>query len=74
MQMEKRKLESYIIGLTDEQIIEKDNLMKLVKETHPHLSSYMAELCIDFCIRNHEEATKLRESKEWDEIESIHKF
>ena len=72
--MEKRNLESYIIDLTEEQIIEKDNLMKLVSESHPHLSSYMAELCIDFCIRNPEEATKVRETKEWDKIESIHKF
>ena len=72
--MEKRKLESYTIGLTEEQIIEKDNLMKLVSETHPHLSSYMIELCVDFCVRFPEEATKVRESKEWDELESIHKF
>ena len=72
--MEKRKLESYTIGLTDEQITEKDNLMKLVSETHPHLSSYMIELCVDFCIRNPEEATRLRETKEWDDLESIHKF
>ena len=72
--MEKRKLQSYIIDLTEEQIIEKDNLMKLVKETHPHLSSYMAELCIDFCIRNPDEATKVRETKEWDALESIHKI
>ena len=72
--MEKRKLQSYIIDLTDEQIIEKDNLMKLVKDTHPHLSSYMAELCIDFCIRNPDEATRLRETKEWDDLESKYKF
>ena len=71
--MEKRKLESHIIGLSEEQITEKDNLMKLVSELHPHLSSYMIELCVDFCIRFPEEAAKVRESKEWDEIESIHK-
>ena len=69
---EKRKLESYRIGLTEEQVHEKDRLMKLVAETHPEISSYMAELAIDFCIRNPEEATRVRETQEWEGIESMH--
>ena len=69
---EKRKLQSYTTGLSPEQIVEKDRLMKLVAETHPELSSYMTELCIDFCIRNPEEATRVRENKEWEQKESMH--
>ena len=69
---EKRKLESYTEGLSADQIVEKDRLMKLVAETHPEISSYMAELAIDFCIRNPEEATRVRETQEWEGIESMH--
>ena len=68
---EKRKLESYTTGLSAEQIFEKDRLMELVNKNHPEISSYMTELCIDFCIRNPEEATRVRETKEWEQ-ESMH--
>ena len=45
--------------------------MKLVAETHPEISSYMAELAVDFCVRHPEEATHVRETGEW-EVESMH--
>ncbi len=62
----KRKLESYRIGLTDEQVQEKDRLMKLAAESHPEVSEYFRELAVDFCVRHPEEATKVRESGEWE--------
>jgi hypothetical protein len=69
---EKRKLQSYVSNLSAEQIFEKDRLIEIVNKSHPEISSYMTELCIDFCIRNPEEATRVRESKEWEEVESMH--
>ena len=39
-------------------------------EMHPEIAEYFRELAVDFCVRFPEEATKQRESKEWEKIES----
>ena len=39
-------------------------------ETHPNLAEYFRELAVDFCVRSPEEATKQRETKEWESQKS----
>lgn len=69
---EKRRLSTYTIGLSAEQVALKDKLMREAEAECPHVSEYFRELCVDFVVRNPEEATRVRESGEWDSIESKH--
>ena len=66
MQSERRDLESFGKGLTDDQIIEKKKMLKESAESHPEVAEYFRELAVDFCVRFPEEATKQRETKEWE--------
>ena len=67
MQSEIRDLESFGKGLTDDQIIEKKRMLKESAESHPHIAEYFRDLAVDFCVRFPEEATKQRETKEWEQ-------
>ena len=70
MQSERRDLEYFGKGLTDEQLIEKKRMLKESAEMHPEIAEYFRELAVDFCVRFPEEATKQRQSKEWEMQES----
>ena len=70
MQSERRLIESFGKGLTDEQIIEKKRMLKESAETHPEIAEYFRELAVDFCLRFPEEAAKQRQSKEWESQKS----
>ena len=70
MQSERRDLESFGKGLTDDQIIEKKRMLKESAELHPEIAEYFRELAVDFCVRFPEEATKQRETKEWESQKS----
>ena len=70
MQSERRDLESFGKGLTDEQIVEKKRMLRESAEMHPEIAEYFRELAVDFCVRFPEEATKQRQSKEWEMQES----
>ena len=70
MQSERRLIESFGKGLTDEQIIEKKRMLKESAESHPEIAEYFRELAVDFCVRFPEEAAKQRENKEWESITS----
>ena len=67
---ELRDLPSFGAGLSDEQILEKKRMLKESSESHPHIAEYFRELCVDFVVRFPEEATKQRETKEWENIDS----
>ena len=69
---QKRKLDTYKYELTEQQVLEKDLLMKQSKELYPNLSSYMIELAVDFAVRHSEELSRIIESKEWENKDSIH--
>ena len=60
MQSERRLIESFGKGLTDDQIIEKKKMLKESAECHPEVAEYFRELAVDFCVRFPEEATKQR--------------
>ena len=70
MQSERRDLEYFGKGLTDEQVVEKKRMLRESAQAHPEIAEYFRELAVDFCVRFPEEATKQRETKEWEEIES----
>ena len=70
MQSERRDLEYFGKGLTDEQVVLKKKMHKESAEMHPEIAEYFRELAVDFCVRFPEEATKQRESKEWEKMES----
>ena len=70
MQSERRDLEHFGKGLSDEQVVEKKRMMKESKEMHPEIAEYFVELACDFCVRFPEEATKQRETREWEQQES----
>ena len=70
MQSERRDLESFGKGLTDDQIIEKKRMLKESAELHPEIAEYFRELAVDFCVRFPQEATKQRETKEWESQKS----
>ena len=69
---QKRKLDTYKHDLTEQQVLEKDLLMKQSKELYPNLSSYMIELAVDFAVRHPQELSRIIESKEWENTDSIH--
>ena len=71
MQSERRDLESFGKGLTDDQVIEKKKMMKESAESHPQIAEYFRELAVDFCVRFPEEATLQRKTKEWESQESV---
>ena len=70
MQSERRDLESFGKGLTDDQIIEKKRMLKESAELNPGIAEYFRELAVDFCVRFPQEATKQRETKEWESQKS----
>ena len=70
MQSERRDLEYFGKGLTDEQVVLKKKMLKESAEMHPEIAEYFRELAVDFCVRFPEEATKQRETREWEKQES----
>lgn len=68
---EKRRLSTYMIGLTAEQVALKDRLMREAQRECPDVCEFFRELCVDFVVRCPEEATRVRETGEW-ENESKH--
>ena len=70
MESERRDLEYFGKGLTDEQVVEKKRMLRESAQAHPEIAEYFRELCADFCVRNPQEATKQRETKEWEQQES----
>ena len=70
MQSERRDLQYFGKGLTDEQVVEKKRMMKESAEMHPEIAEYFRELAVDFCVRFPEEATRQRETREWEQQES----
>ena len=67
MQGERRDLEYFGKGLTDEQVLLKKKMLKESAEMHPEIAEYFRELAVDFCVRFPEEATRQRETKEWEQ-------
>ena len=45
-------------------------MLKDSAKTHPEIAEYFRELAVDFCVRFPEEATKQRETKEWESQKS----
>ena len=70
MQSERRDLEYFGTGLTDEQVVEKKRMLRESAQAHPEIAEYFRELAVDFCVRFPEQATKQRQSKEWEMQES----
>ena len=70
MQSERRDLEYFGKGLSDSQIVEKKKMLKESAEFFPEVAEYFRELAVDFCVRFPEEATRQRETKEWEQQES----
>ena len=70
MQSERRDLEYFGKGLTDEQVVEKKRMLKESAEYFPEIAEYFRELAVDFCVRFPEEATRQRETREWEQQES----
>ena len=70
MQSERRLIESFGKNLTDEQILEKKKMLKESADMHPEIAEYFRELAVDFCVRFPEEATKQRQSLEWESQKS----
>ena len=72
MEAERRRLESYTIGLTDEQIAEKDRLMLAAEREHPDVGMWFRELCVDFCVRNKADSERIATSGEWEKEPSMY--
>ena len=70
MQSERRDLEYFGKGLTDEQVVEKKRMLRESAQANPEIAEYFRELAVDFCVRFPEEATKQRETKEWEQQKS----
>ena len=70
MQSERRDLEYFGKGLTDEQVVEKKKMLRESAQAHPEIAEYFRELAVDFCVRFPEEATRQRETREWEQQES----
>ena len=70
MQSERRDLEYFGKGLTDEQVVEKKRMLKESAEYFPEVAEFFRELAVDFCVRNPKEATRQRETREWEQQES----
>ena len=70
MQSERRDLEYFGKGLTDEQVVEKKRMLRESAQAHPEIAEYFRGLAVDFCVRFPEEATKQRETKEWEQLDS----
>lgn len=68
----KRDLESFSKGLSDEQITEKRRLLKECAKDFPDVTEWLAEIACDFVVRNPDEATRIRESREWENTKSMH--
>ena len=67
MEATKRDLHTFTVGLSADQIAEKKRLMRETAIEYAHVPEYFRELVVDFCVRNPKEATRVRESKEWEE-------
>ena len=66
MEATKRELESFVVGLNADQIADKKRLMRETAVEYPNVAEYFRELVIDSCVRHPEEATRIRESGEWE--------
>ena len=51
MQSERRDLEYFGKGLTDEQVVEKKRMLRESAQAHPEIAEYFRELAVDFCVR-----------------------
>ena len=69
---EARHLSTFTKYLTDEQVAEKERMLKEVLANDENLCPTIAELCVDFVVRHPEEATRIRESGEWEKTLSMH--
>ena len=56
MQSERRDLEYFGNGLTDEQVVEKKRMLRESAQAHPEIAEYFRELACDFCVRFPEDA------------------
>jgi hypothetical protein len=63
---EARNLTTFTQGLTDEQVADKERMLKEVLANDSSLCPTIAELCVDFCVRQPDEATRIRETREWE--------
>ena len=70
METTKRDLHTFTVGLSADQIAEKKRLMREAEREYAHVPEYFRELVVDFCVRNPEEATRIRETGEWEETSS----
>lgn len=66
MEATKRELQSFVVGLSADQIAAKKRLMRETAVEYPNVPEYMRELVVDFVVRHEEEATRIRESGEWE--------
>ena len=66
MEATKRELESFVVGLNADQIANKKRLMRETAVEHPEVPEFFRELVVDFCVRHPEEATRIRETGEWE--------
>jgi len=57
-------------SLSDEEQTKKKALEKQAESESPHLPAYFRDLVVDFVLRNPEEASKQRLSKEWENQKS----
>ena len=68
--MQSRDIESFGMGLTDEQVLLKKQMMKDGRELFPNVEEYFMELVCDFCSRHSDEATQQRHEKTWELLPS----
>ena len=67
MEATKRDLHTFTVGLSADQIAEKKRFMRETAVDYPNVPEYFRELVVDFCVRNPEEATRIRETGEWED-------
>ena len=66
MEATKRELHTFTVGLSAEQIAAKKRLMRETAVEYANVPEYFRELVVDFCVRHEEEATRIRETGEWE--------
>lgn len=63
---ERRELESFTVGLTEQQVVQKKELLKRVESHWSHVDVWMREIAVDFVVRCPDEAHRVFTSKEWE--------
>jgi len=63
---ERRALESFTVGLTEDQIMTKRELLKRVEPHWSHVDAWMREMAVDFVVRCPDEAQRVYSTKEWE--------